>query len=216
VGKLDQQAAYQLSGNRINGQATPLSFAASGAFGEGSAKGAFVREAPPSSQSRNALPCGVICQPALSHKINLSALRASGHQTSGRRRHTSGAGRKADARPGTWAGLWRKARYDPVWVAVPLGPSVREALKMALALQGLIFRHFRSKPLRSLQSLRRKLVASKRSIASKRAKKLRSRSSPGLLFGSLTRKQAVRRIMGVAISAPSCALHSHVRQRDLF
>jgi hypothetical protein len=32
----------------------------------------------------------------------------------------------------------------------------------------------------------------------------------------LTRKQAVRRIMGVAISAPSCALHSHVRQRDLF
>ena len=25
LGKLDQQAAYQLSGNRINGQATPLS-----------------------------------------------------------------------------------------------------------------------------------------------------------------------------------------------
>jgi hypothetical protein len=51
LGKLDQQAAYQLSGNGIKGQATPSSFAASGsrAFGEGSAKGAFAREAPLSS-----------------------------------------------------------------------------------------------------------------------------------------------------------------------
>ena len=37
-GELDQQAAYQLTGNGINGQATPLSFAASGrrTFGESS------------------------------------------------------------------------------------------------------------------------------------------------------------------------------------
>ena len=69
----DQQAAYQPSGNGINGQATPLSFAASRdrAFGEGSAKGTFADAAPLSSQSRNALPSGVICQPELSRKINL-------------------------------------------------------------------------------------------------------------------------------------------------
>jgi hypothetical protein len=73
LGKLDQQAAYQLSGNRINGQATPSSFAASGsrAFGEGAAKGTFADAAPLSSQSRNALLAGVICQPELSRKTNL-------------------------------------------------------------------------------------------------------------------------------------------------
>jgi len=69
----DQQVAYQPSGNGINDQTAPLSFAASGdrAFGEGSAKGTFADAAPLSSQSRNALPCGVICKPELSRKINL-------------------------------------------------------------------------------------------------------------------------------------------------
>jgi hypothetical protein len=57
----------------MNGQATPLSFAASRdrAFGEGATKGTLADAAPLSSQSRNALPCGVICQPELSRKINL-------------------------------------------------------------------------------------------------------------------------------------------------
>jgi hypothetical protein len=70
LGKLDQQAALQRVGNEISGQATPSSFAASGnrAFGEGAAKGTFADAAPLSSQSRNALPSGVICQPALSRK----------------------------------------------------------------------------------------------------------------------------------------------------
>jgi hypothetical protein len=54
----------------MNGQATPLSFAAleSRAFGDGSAKGTFADAAPLSSQSRNALPSGAICQPKLSRK----------------------------------------------------------------------------------------------------------------------------------------------------
>jgi hypothetical protein len=69
LGKLDQQAACQQSGNRINGHATPFSFAASGAFGKGSARGTFAREAPLSSKSRNALPFGVIRQPE--RKFNL-------------------------------------------------------------------------------------------------------------------------------------------------
>ena len=41
------------------------------AFGEGSAKGTFADAAPLSSQSRNALPSGVICQPEQSRKTNL-------------------------------------------------------------------------------------------------------------------------------------------------
>jgi hypothetical protein len=40
-------------------------------YGEGSAAGTFTDAAPLSSQSRNALPSGVICQPELSRKINL-------------------------------------------------------------------------------------------------------------------------------------------------
>jgi hypothetical protein len=44
---------------------------AGGGGGKGSATGTFADAALLSSQSRNALPSGVICQPELSRKINL-------------------------------------------------------------------------------------------------------------------------------------------------